>query len=64
MVEKIKSLAKARGMTIMQLEEQCGIGQKSIYDWDTHRPKVDTVKRVADFFGVTINDLIESDNQQ
>ena len=61
---KIKALAKERGLTIAQIERECGIGQKSIYDWDTNRPSVDKVKRVADFFGVTINDLIESDNQQ
>lgn len=61
MVEKIKALAKAKGFTIMQIEEQCGIGKKSIYSWDTNKPAVDKVKRVADFFGVTVDDLIEDE---
>ena len=59
MVEKIKSLAKTKGITIAQLERECGIGSRSIYNWDTSVPAVDKVKRVADYFGVTIDDLVE-----
>ena len=58
MVEKIKSLAQERKITIKQLEEACGIGQKSIYNWDRCDPGVDKVKRVADYFGVTVDELI------
>lgn len=58
MVGKIKALAKARGLTIIQVEQECGIGQKSIYNWDTNVPAVDKVQRVASFFGVTIDDLV------
>lgn len=57
MVEKIKSLAKERGLTIAQIESECGIGQKSIYNWDTSMPAVDKVKRVANFLGVSIDEL-------
>ena len=64
MVSKIKALAKTRGLSIMQIEEQCGIGQKSIYNWDTNIPSVDKVKRVADFFGVTVDDLLGSETQE
>lgn len=63
MVSKIKALAKSRGLSIMQVEEQCGFGKKSIYDWDAHRPNVDKVKRVADFFGVSMDELLEPETQ-
>lgn len=62
MVGKIKALAKARGLTIMQVEQECGIGQKSIYNWDTNVPAVDKVQRVASFFGVTIDDLMKEES--
>lgn len=59
MLEKIKSLAKANGITIMDVERECGIGQRSIYNWDEHMPSADKVKRVADYFGVTIDELMK-----
>ena len=59
-VKKIKALAKSRGLSILQVEEQCGIGKKSIYDWDQHVPSVDKVMKVADLFGVTIDELVRS----
>lgn len=62
MIDKIKSLAKERGMTIMQVEKECSIGQRSIYNWDINIPSVDKVKRVADFFGVTIEEIIRGDD--
>ena len=61
MVNKIKSLAKERGLTIMQVEEQCNIGKKSIYNWDTSQPAVDKVKRVADLLGVTVDELLKEE---
>lgn len=59
MLQKIKALAKERGVTILQLEQECGIGQRSIYNWDTSVPAVDKVKAVADFFGITIDELMK-----
>lgn len=59
MLQKIKALAKERGVTIQQLEQECGIGQRSIYNWDTSVPAVDKVKAVADFFGITIDELMK-----
>lgn len=64
MVDKIKALAKSRGLTIMQVEEQCGIGKKSIYSWNTNKPSIDKVKRVADFFGITIDELIKEGGER
>lgn len=61
MVEKIKSLAKERGMTIAQVEKECGIGQKSIYNWDSSVPAVDKVLRVATLLGTTVDELIKEE---
>lgn len=61
MVEKIKALAKERGLTIAQVEKECGIGQKSIYNWDTSVPAVDKVLRVANCLETTIDELMKGD---
>lgn len=58
LVEKIKTLAKERGYTMRQIEADCNIGTRSIYNWDTSIPAVDKVKRVANYLGVTVDDLI------
>ena len=61
MIDKIRQLAKERGLTIMQVEEKCDIGSRSIYNWDKNKPSVDKVKRVADFFGTTVDELIKEE---
>ena len=61
MVNRIKTLAKDRGLTILQVEELCNIGKKSIYNWDTSQPAVDKVKRVADLLGVTVDELLKEE---
>lgn len=40
---------------------QCGIGNGTIGGWKTYGsiPRVDTVKKIADYFGVTVDDLLK-----
>lgn len=63
LIDKIKQLAKERGLTISQVEKECNIGKKSIYNWDDNNPSVDKVKRVADFFGTTVDELIKEEGE-
>lgn len=63
MLENIKAMCKERGISLMELEKSCGIGQRSIYRWDESTPSVDKVKLVSDFFGVTIEELLENDRK-
>ena len=58
MVEKIKELCKARNTSIPQVAEACGIGAGNIYRWDKNAPSIDKVRSVADYLGVTVNDLL------
>jgi transcriptional regulator with XRE-family HTH domain len=44
------------------LEEQTGIGKNSIYEWDKSNPSVDKVKRVADYFRVTVDELLREED--
>ena len=58
MVENIKSLCASNNIAITTLEKACGLGTHSIYNWDRVSPSVKNLKKVADYFGVTIDALI------
>lgn len=62
MLDKIKSLAKSKGKTLMDIERECCIGQRSMYNWDEHMPSADKVKRVADYLGTTMDELMRGDD--
>lgn len=58
MIEKIRELCKAHGISIYSLEKVCGLRPNTIYKWDQNVPSVDKVKVVANYFGVSIDALI------
>jgi transcriptional regulator with XRE-family HTH domain len=60
-VDKIKALCKAEGVTIKAVEEICNLGNGTIKRWDKSSPSVDRIARVARFFRVTIDELIKED---
>lgn len=57
-LERIKELAKARGISISQLESKLGFGQNYLYSWKKRIPGVDKVKEVADYFDVSVDYLL------
>ena len=57
-IEKIKRLCKERGTSIRALEQTLGIGNGVIGKWSNSSPRVDTAKLVADYFGITVDDLL------
>lgn len=59
LLENIKSLCREHGVSLMEVERSCGIAQRTIYRWDESIPSVDKVKRVADYFGVSVDELLQ-----
>lgn len=57
-LENIRALCKERGVSISTLEKATKIGNGTIARWGESSPRVDNLKAVADYFGVTVNDLI------
>ena len=51
--ERVKIRAKELGLTVEEIEKQCGLGKRTIYYWDTNSPSIDKVKRVADLLNTT-----------
>lgn len=60
MLEKIKELAKKKGVTVMQLEKDCGLRSGAVYHWKDSKPSYDKVMTVAKYLGVTVEELTAS----
>lgn len=54
----ISRLCQKEGISIAKLEKQTGLGNATIRGWSTSSPTVDKLKLVANYFGVTIDDLL------
>lgn len=60
--ENVQACADKYGISIRKLEQQLHIANKSISTWNEHRPSVDKVCAVADFFGVSVDQLLDRQN--
>lgn len=58
MKERIKALAKERGKSLPDLEQELGFGSGTIVKWDKVAPRSDKLQMVANYFGVTIDYLM------
>lgn len=63
-VDNIRRLADSRGLSINRLESAVGLSSGTINKWDTNIPSVVRVKAVADFFGVTVDELLKNDGDE
>lgn len=59
--ENVKQLCVERGITFAELERQLGLGNGVIARWGGIRPRVDRLKLVADYFGVTVDELLREE---
>lgn len=57
-LENIRALCKEREISLFALEKATGIGNGTIARWNESSPRIDSLQAVADFFGVTVNDLL------
>ena len=54
----IKNLCDKRKITIFELERQIGISRGILYTWKHSSPSVEKVKKVAEFFNVSMDELV------
>lgn len=61
MYEKFAQLVKARGVTAYRVAKDLGLAPTVFSDWKygKSKPKADKLKKIADYFGVTIEYLLE-----
>lgn len=58
--ENVKRLCTVRGTTICQAEKDCGIGNGVIGKWRNRgvAPSVTNLLKLAQYFGVTVDELL------
>jgi len=58
MLRIIKELCKLKRVSIPEVEKAVGMGRGSLYGWDRSSPSVDKVAAVADYFDVSVDEII------
>ena len=61
-VSRISACAKAKGLTIAEIERACGFGTNTIYRWDRSSPSLEKVLRVANMLDISIDYLATGKN--
>lgn len=59
--ENVAKLCRKAGISIAKLEKEADIGNGTIKRWEKSFPNLDTAKKVADYFGCTVDDLLKED---
>ena len=56
----LKEHRVSRGLTLSQLEDAIGINNSSISRWENGKiiPSIDCCVKLADFYGITVDELI------
>ena len=58
-LKKIDELAKQHDMSITALEKKLSFGNGTIRSWDKCSPSIEKLKKVADYFDVTVDYFLE-----
>ncbi len=57
--EKVEAACKEQGVSIAKLEKDCGIGNATVRRWDKAFPRINTLKKVADYLNKPIEYFLE-----
>lgn len=61
LLDVIKARCEEKGITIAQLEREAHISNGVVRRWGTLNPRLDNLKAVADYFGVTVDELLKEE---
>lgn len=57
--ERIKELCRQKGVSIAQMEREIGFPRSSISKIDKHTPSMDKIQKIADYFDVSVDSLVD-----
>lgn len=57
--EKIQEICDSKGITVSGLEKDLGFSNSTIRKWKNSSPSIENLKKVADYFGVTVDYFLE-----
>lgn len=60
--ERTKEIANKKGLSLVALEEQAGLSEKSLYKWKKSNPSSDNLQKVADVLHVSTDYLLGRTN--
>lgn len=60
---RFQKLLESHGITVYRVSKETGIPASTFTDWKNGRsiPKAEKMKRIADFFGITLDDLLSDE---
>lgn len=58
LIERIKELCFGQSITFAELERRTGISNGTIARWEKSEPRIGSVLKVADYFGVSLDWLV------
>ena len=63
--EKLKNLRKDKGWSQEELAEKLFVSRQSVSKWENGQnyPSIEIIIKLSDFFGVTIDELLRSDEE-
>lgn len=56
--DRIKEIAKKRGMSLKSVNDTANLGTNAIYKWKTQKPNSEALNSVADVLGVSADYLL------
>lgn len=64
LLERIKGLCKERNIALRKLEQEIGVSNGAISKWNKSSPSIETLNKVADYFGVSTDYLLGKTDQK
>lgn len=61
---RFKQLCKENGVTQKQALADMGMGRNSAQSWITGSPSLETIQRIAEYFGITTDEVLGIDNKK
>ena len=59
--KNIEARCREKGISVSALEKALGLGNATIKGWSESSPKVSNLKKVADYFGCTVDELLKEE---
>ena len=62
--ERVASRCAERGISIARLEKEAKLGNATVRGWKKSMPNVDSLRRVAEVLGCTVDELLAPDEAE
>lgn len=62
-IARIKLLCEDRGISVTRLALLVGLSTQTIFSWNRRHPRHSSLKRVADYFGCTVDELLREEEE-